>query len=918
VFWPDDITLSEQSWGDTPAWDRGPTWGALVAAARPAIRALLLLGYAVDAIGLGFGKGISLDGEWQLLALETLALVPGPDLSPDKQAEGPTLWLQASPLTDSATDLDPQPPADGDPADDMDDIDLLVDTYAIEFDAGLFGSDDYTADGTVPAAITSAVVAVAIRAVDLLGQRLPSKGAWQDAVAAGGGLPRQANGGLVWILDPHYWDGVGPDALAEQVHVVEELLEAREKFLLGQVFDDRDEHRAGSGPGPAHLFFLLGRELFWPGKANIRFWTALLAQLQARGEAHRLWERERARFSDPEAPNWLDVLGELLARGVVGIFGLFTPLDPPLPLTPFDPNGDALATTEVTLTVWGATAITLRRQTVFADQPNPGVMGSVAWDYVPGNEQRKPTVLLVAGRGIAIEHHIDDLDSRPWALEIYRVQDDAVVQRLGAQVDTVALLSTAWVEPQARECVAADDVFTEPSDAAQILAQPTPTGVRLVYPVAESTIPTPFGDISSAVVPSVVELAVDPLSGTAAYALDAHYFTGLHLDVPAGELFNGGVQVSVWTTGEVTITSYDSHNQSAAAGDPSGVSRTVETGHLFVAEFWQVEVTGQPGGEGPDPRTGPRSLTTAAEPPAALGHPLPRPWSVELPVTGWEQLFPTSFWQQVLAEMWRGLVLQGIQDLFEVGRDDPFADDAVPHLAYDSSTRQAPWHDRFTGTDLVLTPAAHAHDDFGAMDSLFFTLADAGVGFIPFVGDAVEVGELLYAWQTGRDRWGRPVSNWQLAGMFAGAALPFVSVPVLHGMSEAAAQLLERLPDGVVLRARSLASRFLDYATEDAEAAMRQPGVLERAGLASASRADRQASQELMETVANDAATSGSAASRFGQHLVLETSDGWLTVDDLLTDGGDAFTVNALQTAYTRSLRDNPGVDAVTWIVGDG
>ena len=914
MFWPEDASLQLQPWWDEPAWEDGPSWGALVAAARPAIRAALLLGYAVDAIGLGFGKGVSLEGEWQLLPLETLTLIPGPELSPDKQAEGPTLWLEASPATDSATDLDPQPAAEGEPEDD---IDLLVDTYALAFDFGLFGSDDYTDDGTVPAAITTAVAGVAIRAVDQLSQRLPSKGTWRDAVAAGGGLPREANGGLVWIFDSHHWDGVGADAVAEMEPVVEELLEAKSRFLLGQVFDDRDEHRSGSGPGAANLRFLFGRELFWPGHANTRFWTALLAQLQARGEAHRLWERQRTGFSDAEAPNWLDVLGELVARGVVGVFGLFSAPDPPLPLTPFDPTGEAELTTEVTLTVWGATTITLRRQTVFADQFNPGVMGSVAWDYAPGNAQMKPTVLLVAGRGIAIEHSIDDLDTRPWALEIYRVQDDAVVQRLGAQIDPTALLSTAWIEPQAKECVGADEVFTEPSEAPQILAKPTPTGVRLVYPVAQETIPTPFGDIEHTIVPSVVELAVNPCSGTAAYALDAHYFTGLHLDVPAGGPFNGGVQLTVWTMGDVTITAYDSQNDSPAAGNPSGVSHTVETGQLFIAEFWQVEVLDRDEPEEPDGPTGPQSLTRAAESPD-LGHPLPRPWSVELPVIGWEQLFPTPEWQLVLAEMWHGLVLDQIQDLFEVNREDPFADDGVPHLAYDSSTRQARWHDRFTGADLVLTPAAHVYDDFGVMDSLFFTFVDLGVGFIPFVGDAVEIGELIYAWQTGRDRWGRPVSNWQLAFMVAGAALPFVSVPILAGMGDVAGRLLERLPPGVVLRARSFASRFLDYAVEDAEAAMRQPSVLQRGTLAAGSKADREASQELLETVADDAATSGSAAARFGERLVLETSDGWLTVDDVLTDDGAAFSVNALQTAYTRFLRDNPGVDAVTWVVGDG
>lgn len=892
MFWPDDTSLQAQAWWDEPAWEGGPGWGALVAAVRPAIRSALLLGYSVDAIGLGFGPGVSQDGEWQLLLLDTLELIEGPGPSPDKQAVGPTLWLETSPVTDSAADLDPQPPADDDepPADD-DDIDLVVDTYAIRFDFGLFGSDTATSDGTVPTDITSAVAAVVIRAVDQLGPRLPSKGAWQDAVAAGGGLPRQAYGGLVWILDPHYWDGVGANAAAELDPVVEELLETQEKFLLGQLFDDRNEHRAGSGPGAANLRFLLGRELFWPGRAHTRFWAALMAELQGRGEAHRLWERERTRFADPAGPNWLDVLGELVARGVVGIFGLFDPPDPPLPLTPFIPASSAAGPLgEVTLTVWGATNITLRRRTVFADQPNEGVMGSVAWDYAPGTDDIKPTVLLVAGRGIEIEHHIDDPDTRPWTLEIYRVQDDAMVQRLGAQIDPVALLSTAWIEPQPRECVQDDNFSTEPSLAPQILAQPTPTGVRLVYPIAQEV----FLDLSSPAVPSVVELSVDPLSGTAAYALDAHYFTRFRLNIPENDDFDGGVQVSVWTSGEVAITSFESTNHTPAAGNPSGVSRTVATGHLFVAEFWQVQVAQLPDGQ---------------------GHPMPRPWSVELPVTGWDQLFPVSIWQQLLRQMWKGLVLQQIQDLFEGGRDDPFADDAVPHLSYSNTSQQSPWHDQSTGADLMLTPAAHRHDDFGAMDSLFFSEADFGVGLIPFVGDAADIAELVYAWQTGRDRWGRPVTNWQLAQMIIGAALPYVSIPVVHGVVEFAAQLIDRLPEGVVVRVLSLASRSGEFAVTDAQAAMKQPSVLREATLAAGSRSDRQASEHLMLTLAEDASTSGSAAERLSQYLTLETADGWVTVEDVLTDDGAGFTVNALQTPWIRYLRDNPGVSPVSWIV---
>ena len=82
----------------------------------------------------------------------------------------------------------------------------LAGSYAIEFDFGLFGSDDYTDDGTVPPAITAAVADAVERAVQVLAPRIPSRGQWN---AAGGRLAQVANGGLLWILDPGYWDGLG-------------------------------------------------------------------------------------------------------------------------------------------------------------------------------------------------------------------------------------------------------------------------------------------------------------------------------------------------------------------------------------------------------------------------------------------------------------------------------------------------------------------------------------------------------------------------------------------------------------------------------------------------------------------------------------------------------------------------------------
>lgn len=57
---------------------------------------------------------------------------------------------------------------------------------------------------------------------------------------------------------------------------------------------------------------------------------------------------------------------------------------------------------------------------------------------------------------------------------------------------------------------------------------------------------------------------------------------------------------------------------------------------------------------------------------------------------------------------------------------------------------------------------------------------DIGVGFIPVVGDLVDIAELVYGVTTGRDRWGRPLSTTDLVLMGIGALLPFVTAPLLR------------------------------------------------------------------------------------------------------------------------------------------
>ena len=55
------------------------------------------------------------------------------------------------------------------------------------------------------------------------------------------------------------------------------------------------------------------------------------------------------------------------------------------------------------------------------------------------------------------------------------------------------------------------------------------------------------------------------------------------------------------------------------------------------------------------------------------------------------------------------------------------------------------------------------------------------VGFVPIVGDAIDVAEFGWALYDGTDRWGRPVTYFDLAIMGACAAVPFASSGLVRG-----------------------------------------------------------------------------------------------------------------------------------------
>jgi hypothetical protein len=65
-------------------------------------------------------------------------------------------------------------------------------------------------------------------------------------------------------------------------------------------------------------------------------------------------------------------------------------------------------------------------------------------------------------------------------------------------------------------------------------------------------------------------------------------------------------------------------------------------------------------------------------------------------------------------------------------------------------------------------------------ETLTLSFIDVSIGFVPVLGDLVDIAEFAYGLVTGEDRWGRPLSTTDLVLMGLGAMLPFIAAPVLR------------------------------------------------------------------------------------------------------------------------------------------
>lgn len=253
VFWPDEADLRQCDWWDDPAWADGPTYGDLVYAVQPVLRAASLSGYQIISINIGEGPGVVAQGGWQRIDLGTLELAPGEWDSPNLGSDV-GIWFDIVEIADL--------------------IDGEIDGYGTGVMPPVI--DAIAADqNMVPREIFDAVDVYVDDAINELVALLA------DETYA----PRGTGRGLMWIFDATWWHPKPDELLDVCTQVSEQLMLEPEAFLRGQIYASRERHDASQTPGPANLYFLLSRKGVPVKDMHSDFWFGLLWELQVSGGA---------------------------------------------------------------------------------------------------------------------------------------------------------------------------------------------------------------------------------------------------------------------------------------------------------------------------------------------------------------------------------------------------------------------------------------------------------------------------------------------------------------------------------------------------------------------------------------------------------------------------------------------------------
>jgi hypothetical protein len=789
MFWPSIDVARRVSWSRDEVWANGPSYGDLLIALRPALRALFLQGYRTNGIAIGIKPGGAGPIQWNVIDLESFALTKVAARYPSV-----TTALEVAFETTAMNDGRGVAAPDG---------------YGMTDAVMRLGMDGaLDTNGTLPQALTRSIDAFVDAAVSRLA-----------ALVRNDAVPRNNHQGLLWIFDPRHFGNLEPDALDVVRLAFQNFSLNAQLTIREQVTDRRIEAGRESDLAPDLRWLTIAVVYIDP------FWHGLRASLEDRGESERLTINTQQRLSGENAASWLDVIVELLRLGVLDMDGLIEAVEPVEPLVAIRMPETDQKPESIDLRIWGETTLSLFRVTPTA---NPGVEGgtmtgvdgAAAWEYVrnPGD---RPRVVIVASRGISIAAS-EYSDSFPWFLDIYRVQDDALVPPVGATIDPSAFLGPATIEPRPGELSSAFHSST------RLVVRGKKDGLFLEYPMKATHGQNRF----------MLELTLDdPRSGTDGFIVDVHYYDYAYAaNLPLGT----GVHICVWATPGVTIES----NGTPTEGKQAAATTFYASQWTASAEFWEFD---------------------------DLRHIL-YPFSDVLPIT------PRLAW-----------------------KDDRIAA-SVPRFPDDETTQRSNAHDN---PNVYVLLARKYYTPKTYDDSFAYLVIDFVIGLVPGIGDLADAAELTIAWTTGLDKWGRPVSNYELAFMTVATFVPFVSAGFAKGVAGAALE-----GGGDLFRGEELVAFFREF-VPPLNRAPTEADVEQLASVAHAwsTRANwgNTARANARTALLQFLTTSSDAVAAFSRRMKNATGEMWFTLDDIYDAEADGFRIGAINAAYRRWQSNEAG-----------
>jgi hypothetical protein len=179
---------------------------------------------------------------------------------------------------------------------------------------------------------------------------------------------------------------------------------------------------------------------------------------------------------------------------------------------------------------------------------------------------------------------------------------------------------------------------------------------------------------------------------------------------------------------------------------------------------------------------------------------------------------------------------------------------------------------------------------------------------MPVIGDLVDIGETVYACQTGLDKWGRPVSKLQLGLMVVCTAVPFVSTAFAKRFinliqSTPAEELARPATIEELNRLSGLADRYDSVPLDQALAAMGEPSMTRVVPAVGDSPSRRVLTGALADTLGEGLGPIAGMA----DDLLAGKVQGWITAADLLARFPiSGFADGPVQMSFLRQLRRDP------------